>query len=592
MNSCGKALASLAISALVVPVVQARTHDHIFGNAFETVERPANAAEASRFLTQATFGPVPADIAKVMQLGYKEWIEQALSQPATVGAAVVEAVVNKRAAVTVNPPGVGPTQRLNRWFWQATYAPDQLRQRMAFALSEIFVISDQSSAINQQIVPMTAYQDLLARDAFHIYKDVLTDVTFNPVMAQFLSSFHNQKANCSAPNVCSTNADENYAREVMQLFSVGLVQLDLDGSLLGGVETPTYDQTVITHTAKVFTGFTYSDAPTGIPSGTPNFFGGGLTFATQSAPDACWGSELFALSNSNMRHDITGDDGTSGSNKTVLGGQQIAPNQSCAKDVSDELNIINEHPNVAPFISRQLIQRFVTSNPSPQYIARVSAVFEDNGFGDRGDLGDVIEAILTDTEARNPPALANGDTYGKLREPLLRLVAMWRAFGAVAPAADTYGEIQMTGGANFQGSFGQAPLQAPTVFNFFPPDYEQQGSLQDAGLVAPEFALVNEASTYSMANTFFRFTQGAFQGMTSPPVDRPLINLSSLTANAANSTALVATINANMLYGSMSPAMQSRLTSMVDNLTSVTTAEVAWSAIYLTMISPEYASQR
>jgi uncharacterized protein (DUF1800 family) len=574
------------VLAVVAPLAHGRVHDEIFGAGhFETItDLPANTNAAARFLTQATFGPTTTDIQKVMHLGYSEWIAEQDGLPATVGEPSVEKISTLRGATL----GTGQSTRIDRWLWQATYAPDQLRQRMAFALSQIFVVSDQSSAISQSVIPMAAYQDLLARDAFNIYRNVLTDVTFNPTMGQFLSTFHNHKANCSAPNVCSTNADENYAREVMQLFSVGLVLLDVDGTLMGGVETPTYDQTVITHTAKVFTGFTFSDAPTN----PANFFGGGLTTAATYAPMACWGSELFALSSSNMLHDVTGDDGTSASNKSVLDGGMIAPNQSCAKDVSDELNIINEHPNVAPFISKQLIQRFVTSNPSPAYVARVSAVFEDNGFGDRGDLGDVMNAILTDAEATTPPALVSGDTYGKLREPLLRLTAMWRAFGAVAPAADQYGEINMTAGSNFQGSFGESPLEAPTVFNFYPPDFEQQGTLADANKVAPEFAIVSEASTYSMGNVFNRFTQGGFVGITPVPTDRPLINLSSLTVNANNSAALVATINSTMLYGSMSAAMQSRLTSMVDNLAGASNNEIAWSAIYLTMLSPEYATQR
>ena len=574
------------VLVVVAPLAQGRVHDEIFGAGhFETItDLPPNANAAARFLTQATFGPTTADIQKVMHLGYSEWIAEQEGLPATVGEPSVEKISTLRGATL----GTGQSTRIDRWLWQAAYAPDQLRQRMAFALSQIFVVSDQSSAISQSVIPMTAYQDLLARDAFNIYRNLLTDVTFNPTMGQFLSTFHNHKANCSAPNVCSTNADENYAREVMQLFSVGLVLLDVDGTLMGGVETPTYDQTVITHTAKVFTGFTYSDAPTN----PANFYGGGLTTAATYAPMACWGSELFALSSSNMLHDVTGDDGTSASNKSVLDGGMIAPNQSCTKDVSDELNIINEHPNVAPFISKQLIQRFVTSNPSPAYVARVSAVFEDNGFGDRGDLGDVMKAILTDTEATTPPALATGDTYGKLREPLLRLTAMWRAFGAVAPAADQYGEVNMTAGSNFEGSFGQSPLEAPTVFNFYPPDFEQQGTLADANKVAPEFAIVSEASTYSMGNVFNRFTQGGFVGITPVPTDRPLINLSSLTVNANDSAALVATINSTMLYGTMSTAMQSRLTSMVDNLAGASSNEIAWSAIYLTMLSPEYATQR
>ena len=574
------------VLVMAAPLAHSRVHDEIFGaGRFETItDLPPNANAAARFLTQATFGPTTADIQKVMHLGYSEWIAEQEGLPATIGEPTVEKIATLRGATL----GTGQSTRIDRWLWQATYAPDQMRQRMAFALSEIFVVSDQSSAISQDVIPMAAYQDLLARDAFAVYRNLLTDVTFNPTMGKFLSTFHNHKANCSAPNVCSTNADENYAREVMQLFSVGLVLLDIDGTLMGGVETPTYDQTVITHTAKVFTGFTFSDAPTN----PANFYGGGLTTAATYAPMACWGSELFALSSSNMLHDVTGDDGTSASNKTVLDGGQIAPNQSCAKDVSDELNIINEHPNVAPFISKQLIQRFVTSNPSPAYVARVAAVFENNGFGDRGDLGDVMKAILTDTEATTPPALAAGDTYGKLREPLLRLTAMWRAFGAVAPAADQYGEINMTAGTNFEGSFGESPLEAPTVFNFYPPDFEQPGTLADANKVAPEFAIVSEASTYSMGNVFNRFTQGGYVGITPVPTDRPLINLASLTANANNSAALVATINSTMLYGSMSTAMQSRLTSMVDNLAGASNNEIAWSAVYLTMLSPEYATQR
>jgi uncharacterized protein (DUF1800 family) len=590
MKALGKAIAVLLTSSTLAPVVHATVHDHLFANTFDIpADAPASAADAARFLTQATFGPTQADISRLMAVGYGEWIDEQLGKPATLSEPNVEAVINARIA---GGQGTSQTTRIDRWFWQATYAPDQLRQRMAFALSQIFVVSDQNGAISGDIVPMAAYQDLLARDAFGSYRSLLGDVTFSPTMGKFLSSFHNQKANCSAPNVCATNADENYAREIMQLFSVGLILLDMDNTPMGGMVTPTYDQTVITHTAKVFTGFTYSDAPRVAPN--TNFFGGGLTFAGQYNPMACWGSELFPLSDSNMRHDITGDDGTAASNKTVLDGGLIAPNQSCTKDVSDELNIINQHPNVAPFISRQLIQRFITSNPStgvspsPGYTARVAAVFESSG----GDLGDVMKAILLDPEARNPPALVNGDTYGKLREPLLRLIAMWRAFNAVAPAADVYGEIAMTGGTNFQSSYGQAPLEAPTVFNFYSPDYQQEGTLATNNKFAPEFQIINETSTYSIGNSYYRFTQGAYQGMTSPPTDRPLINLSALTVNAANSAALVATINASMLYGSMSPTMQSRMISLVDGLAGASTAEIAWSAIYVTMLSPEYATQR
>ena len=584
-GACSSKLIALVVIAALAPAIHASVHDHLFANNFEIpADAPASTNDAARFLTQATFGPTQADINKLMAVGYNEWIDEQLGMPATVGEPTVEQVVNARIT---GGQTVGQSQRLNRWFWQATYAPDQLRQRMAWALSQIFVVSDQSSAINQDVVPMAAYYDLLARDAFGIYRTLLGDATYSPTMGKYLNAFRNLKPSSA------TSPDENYAREVMQLFSVGLIQLNLDHSpmLSAGLPIPTYDQTTITHTAKVFTGFTYSDAPQG--SGPPNytganFLGGARTFAGEYSPMACWGTELFPASGTgsgNMKHDITGDDGTTGTPKTVLGNQTIPSNQTCTLDVSDELDIISAHQNVAPFISRQLIQRFVSSNPSPAYIQRVATVFESG----TGDLGDVLKAILTDTEARTPPPLMSGDSYGKLREPILRLTAMWRAFNAKAPAADVYGEIKMLGGTNFQGSYGQGPLESPTVFNFYLPDYQQPGN----NLYAPEFQITNESTTYTTANSYYNFTANAYQGMTSPPTDRPLIDLSTLTVNGGNPSAMVATINASMLYGSMSSSMQSTLSGMIQfGLNGATAQEKAWSAIYVTELSPEYATQR
>ncbi len=197
------------------------------------------------------------------------------------------------------------------------------------------------------------------------------------------------------------------------------------------------------------------------------------------------GNELVPpLKTSQTEHDDTGDNGTTNANdpKVVLGGQTIPSGQTCAQDLSDELDIIAAHQNAAPFISRQLIQRFVSSNPSPAYIQRVATVMDS-----QGDLGDTLKAILTDTEARTPPPLDSGDSYGKLREPILRLTAMWRAFNALAPAADGYGEISMIGGTSFESSYGQSPLESPTVFNFYTPDYQQPGAFADGNLYSPEF---------------------------------------------------------------------------------------------------------
>jgi uncharacterized protein (DUF1800 family) len=576
--ACG-AIAACGLAACSTG--QAATHDRLFTYGFDpAADAPASADEAARFLTQATFGPTPADIARLTALGYDAWIEQQLAISATLGAPTVEQVVNARIA---GGQSVGQMQRIQRWYWQAAYAPDQLRQRMAWALSQIFVISDQSSAISNYIVPMTGYHDMLAKDAFASYRTLLGDVTWHPMMGRYLSSFRNQKPGAT------TSPDENYAREVMQLFSIGLILRDQDFSpiLSNGVEIPTYDQTTITHTAKVFTGFTWSDAPT-IP---PNFFGGGLTFAAQYAPMRCFGTELFPPSGSgsnNMRHDITGDDGTTATPKTVVGGVTIPSNQTCAQDVDDELDILAAHPNVAPFISRQLIQRFVSSNPSPAYIERVAQVFD----APNGNLGDVVKAILMDEEARHPPALAAGDSYGKLREPILRLTAMWRAFNAQAQPPDAYGEVKMTANNSLTGSFGQGPLESPTVFNFYEPDYQQPGPLADGDRYSPELQILSEASTYSTANYYYNFSAKAYQGMSNPPTDRPLINLSSLTANASNPAAMVATIDRSLLYGTMSASMKSTLIGMLTNLNGASAAEKAWSAIYLAMLSPEFATQR
>jgi len=552
----------------------ASVHEHLFANGFDIpADAPANAKEAARFLTQATFGPTPADIAHLLAEGYGEWIDEQLGRTATLSEPTVESVINARIA---GGQSVGNTQRLNRWFWQAAYAPDQLRQRMAWALSQIFVVSDQGSG--KYAVALSQYQDMLALDAFGLYRQLLGDVTWHPMMGRYLNAYHNLKPSAT------TSPDENYAREVMQLFSIGLILRNPDFSpvLSGGMPQPTYDQTVITHTAKVFTGFTWSDAPL-IP---PNFYGGGLSFAAQYAPMACWGLELSPpLATNKLQHDASGDDGTTNTPKTVLGGLTIPANQSCAADVGDELDIIAAHPNVAPFISRQLIQRFVTSNPSPAYIQRIATVFDNTS----GDLGDVIKAILLDSEARNPPP-ASAASYGKLREPILRLTAVWRAFNAQAPAPDAYGEIEMLGTTSFLSAYGQAPLQSPTVFNFYLPDYQQPGTFADNGLYSPEFQITNESTTYSVANSYYAFTEGAYQGMTSPPTDRPLIDLSSLTVDAANPAAMIATINAKLLYGSMSASMQTALDTLIAALG--TDQEKAWSSIYVTMLSPEYAAQR
>lgn len=571
----------VVVGLLAAGSVQARVYDHLFRYGFDQPDdAPASDAEAARFLTQATFGPSVASIARLKALGYSEWFAEQLGSAPTLARPFIQDVA---AARTADGQNLTQTSRVDRWLWTAVYGQDQLRQRMAWALSQIFVVSDQNSSISSNYIPMAEYADLLARDAFGSYRTLLGDVTLSPTMGKFLSHFRNQKPSST------TQPDENYAREVMQLFSVGLVQRNLDYSPVLDDDdnpVPTYDQTVITHTAKVFTGFTYSDAPTN----PANFYGGALTDAGSYNPMACWGTELFA-SGSNMRHDITGDDGTTGTPKTVLGGLTIPANQTCAQDVGDELDIIAGHVNVAPFVSRQLIQRFVTSNPSPAYIQRVASVFEDNGAPEheRGDLGAVVLAILTDSEARNPDPAA---TYGKLREPLLRITAMWRAWGAQAPTPNQYGEILMSAGNSLLSDTGQRPLGAPTVFNFYTPDYQQPGTFADQNLYTPEFEIVNEATVYTSTNLQYKFTKEAYVGMDSPPTNRPLLNLTPLTNLATDPAAMVDLANARMMYGTMGAHMHDILVNTLTFMSGASTSERAWTLVYLISLSPEYAAQR
>ena len=459
-------LAVLLSGLCVAPITTAQ--DRIFRSGLEQPsDLPANRNAAARFLTQATFGPNEQDINRVMALGYRGWIEEQIALPATVGRAAVEQIID--AKIAAGEPYSQRT-RYNQWAKQAIYAPDQLRQRMAFALSQIFVVSDQPSNLSYDVIQLTDFYDNLALDGFGLFRKLLGDVTYHPSMGKYLSSMKNRSA------TATSQPDENFAREIMQLFSVGLIERNLNYTPIlngSGSTVPTYDQNVVTNTAKVFTGFTYIDTPTDA-AWKFALWGPESNYGAR-APMACWGTELFGPTDPRMMHDITGNDGTTSTPKIVIGGLTIPASQTCAQDVSTMLNILASHNNTAPFISYQLIQRFVTSNPSPAYVQRVASVFVNNGENVRGDLGAVITAILLDPEARNPPLLIAGDGYGKLREPLLRLTALWRAWNAVPTAPDAWGEVRLTANLDLPRQYGQGPMSAPSVFNFYRPDYQPPG---------------------------------------------------------------------------------------------------------------------
>ena len=546
----------IACLGWLVPVyAHALTHDPLFGNSFESpTDLPTSDAEAARFLTQATYGPTLADVARLRAIGYSEWLRQEFNKPATTARPYMEAV--NAALLGAGQSGVSQNQRLDRWFHTAAIGNDQLRQRVAFALSQILVISDQNGAISGEPIQISEYWDILARNAFGNYGELLDQTTWNPSMGKYLSHFRNRKASADGLR----QPDENYAREVMQLFTIGLIERNLDFTpvLSGGQPIPTYDQNVVTNYAKVFTGLNYNNA-TSISNGTNTYL-----------RMTCIGGE----------HDLTA--------KTLVGGTQVPANQSCPDDVADGLDLLFAHPNVAPFISRQLIQRFTTSSPSPAYIQRVAQKFKNNGFGERGDLSAVIRQILLDPDARNAPTASSG----KPREPLLKLTALWRAWNAQMPAADAYGNIAM-GMTNPSGTFGQRPLGADTVFNFFEPDYQQPGAIANAGLFSPEFQTLNESTIVSTANSLNTYGFNSYVGMSSPPNNRPLLDLAPLTSLGTNYTAMVDEANRRMLYGTMSAGMRTALINAITFMDgNVSTSERARSIIYLVAISPEYAVQR
>lgn len=436
-------------------------------------------AEASRFLVQATFGPDEADLHALTGTTYAAWIDAQLALPPTYHLPYVQSRRAELEARDGNDGWQGP--RNEAWWQHALTAPDQLRQRMAFALSQIMVIS-QFGALDGSHEGTTQYYDMLLEHAFGNYRDLLEEVTLSPMMGTYLSMMRNRKPD----PVTGHEPDENYAREIMQLFSVGLSELHPDGSLRlddEGMPIPTYTQADTVGLAHIFTGWSAHYDPTN----PPTWSNGGVA---QPNDWFLWGwDEMEPMSFYPDYHDTN--------DRTILGNTLIPGNTGGIARLHMALDTLYRHPNVGPFIARQLIQRFVTSNPGPGYIHRVAAVFDDNGEGVRGDLGATLRAVLLDPEARHPD-FRDGIGGGKPVEPILRLSRMLRAFTPEPPfAADGDPRLFL----NFQWSLSeQAPLNAPSVFNFFQPVYRQPGPIARAGLYSPEFQVFAETTAIGEAN--------------------------------------------------------------------------------------------
>ncbi len=467
---------------------------------------PATKA-AARFLTQSTFGPTAAEIDRVKSLGYASWIEDQFLRTPNLHMPIMQEWRSELQTTPSIAPVVNIEHRMEAWWRQAMRsdaASDPLRQRMAFALSQIFVISDRMDSLSSDQRGMTAYYDVLLSGAFGTYRQLLENVTRNPWMGLYLSSLRNRKANLATNRF----PDENFAREVMQLFSIGLWRLNPDGTQIlsngsdlgpdgetipAGQPIPSYGQVQISEIARVFTGMSYSTRftsttdDTQIP--TTDFV---QTFNVSWQPMRMFDTE----------HDIDEKSiNLPGVPPLNLPARTANGSTAGDADLTAFLDYLSDHPNVGPFISRLLIQRLVTSNPSPAYVGRVSSAFNDNGSGVRGDLKAVIRAILLDSDARDYSRLSI-PSHGLVREPYTRYVGMARALEA-APADPSAGG-RYRGFGTLDVDFAQRPLSAPSVFNFYSPNNQPAGPLRDARLASPEMQITNSVTSITGPNRYSR----------------------------------------------------------------------------------------
>jgi uncharacterized protein (DUF1800 family) len=501
-----------------------------------------SAAEASRFLGQAGFGATDAQIGRVQTLGYSGWLDEQFAAPRSQGH--YDWMVERGYAVTTNINNFNGTD--NTLWRKLISSPDVLRQRITLALSEIFVVSMTGLPINWRGFVAAAYMDVLETNAFGTYRTLLGEVTLSPGMGSYL----NMRGNLREDPARGRVPDENYSREVLQLFSLGLTELAADGTLKNGVATDTYSQDTITGLAKVFTGWNNNAA---------------------NNTDPGYAQRPMVLTAANHSTSV----------KQFLG-VTIAAGTPGATALQAALDTIAAHPNVGPFISRQLIQRLVASNPSPAYIARVSAVFANNGAGVRGDLRAVIKAILLDDEARRAP-LAGDTTRGKLREPVVRFIQWARTFGLASPT----GLWNIGNVSDPSTRLGQSPLRSPSVFNFFRPGYVPPNSaLGTLNLNAPEFQITNESTVVGWANWAQTFVQSGV-GETRPDYTAEL-------ALATDATVLVKRVSLLLSGDTLSAATLATIGTAVGSISATTDAgklNRVYAAIHLVLCAPEYLVQ-
>ena len=510
-------------------------------------------ADIVRLLAQATFGPTNALVTHAKGVGASAFLAEHFAAPVTRYTPPKYVPTGAQATYCPTDPNpqcvrdyYSPFLVQNEFYVHAMTAPDQLRQRVAFALAQILVTSGSDVGYGYG---MALYQQIFRDHAFGNFRDILARVTLSSVMGDYLDMVNNDKPKGDVqPN-------ENYARELMQLFSIGVWELQKDGTLLkdtNGNPIPSYDQDVIEGYAHVFTGWTYPALP---------------------------GQPARAHNPRNYLADMTGVDANHDTGAKALLNDDVAPaGLSMSADLANALDTVFRHPNVGPFIGRQLIQKLVTGDPTPQYVARVAAAFDDNGHGVRGDMQAVVTAVLLDPEARGAIKLDPG--YGKLREPVLFVLGLARALDTASDGV--YLSQQAAGMA-------QNVFRPASVFNFYPPDYVVPGTSS----LGPEFALQNSATAinrYNFANTLAFGTmppQANVQGATGTKPD-----FTTLAAVAGDANALLDKLDVLLLNRTMPAAMRATIATAVNAVPAGDPVARAKTALYLVGSSTFYQVER
>lgn len=506
---------------------------------------PPTKAQASRFLAQSTMGATSTEIDKVVASGYDAWITEQFALPRATTHWDWLIAGGYNAAANIN----GQNGFDNSVWRQAISGQDQLRQRVGNALLNMLVVGIDGLNTNWRAFAAAAYVDVLTDNAFGNYRDILEKVTLSAGMGFYLTFIGNRKANAAT----GAQPDENYARELMQLFTLGVNKLDPDGTqqLSGGNPVDAYTQDDVSGLARVFTGFALDSTD----STTPDRLRRPLI---QQAANHELGTKVFL-------------------------GTTIPANTDGFASLKIALDAIFANPNVPPFVAKQLIQRLVTSNPSPAYVGRVSAVFANNGASVRGDMKAVVRAVLMDSEARSDANLT-APNFGKLREPAIRLTNWARAFGATSPS-DAWAIGNTTSSIN---RLAQSLGRSPSVFNFFRPGYTPPNTgIATAGLVAPEMQITNEPSVIAYVN----YMQGLIQNGTGDV----RANYTTILTKATDSASLIDDVNILLAAGQLSSATVATIKTAVDSIGTTTPALLSnrvYTAILLTMASPDYLAQK